>query len=299
MDKIKEFEAMKLGMFVHFGLYSIVGKGEWYMHNEKVPPKEYERLVKSFKVKKNWARKLVEQAKSFGAKYIVLTTRHHDGFSLYDTQGLTEYDVMHSPTKRDLVKEFVDECNKNDIKPFFYHTIIDWHDERFKQAPDDYFDYLNKSIEILCKNYGQIGGFWFDGTWSDDNLDWHLDDFFGTVKNLQPQAIISNNGGWEHPGQVIHPEIDCIIYERVPSTIKAQRADKKYRAKEVCQTLNNHWGFTKSDKNYKTATQLKEIYDECRANNTNFLLNVGPLKNGQIRKLDRKLLKEFGKLIKN
>ncbi len=297
MGKVEEFEKMKLGMFVHFGLYSIVGKGEWYMHNEKVSNSEYDKLVKKFKVKSNWAKEIVKVAKSFGAKYIVLTTRHHDGFSLYDTKGLTEYDVINSPTKRDLVKEFVDECNKNKIKPFFYHTIIDWHDERFNHNPEAYFDFLRKSIELLCNNYGEVGGFWFDGTWSDDNFDWHLDEIFKLVKELQPQAIISNNGGWEHPGQIIHPDIDCIIYERVSSEKTTQKFDKKHRAKEVCQTLNNHWGFTKSDNNYKSAEQLKRLFDECQENGTNFLLNVGPLRNGKIRGFDKKLLKHFGKLI--
>ena len=297
MNKIKNFENLKLGMFVHFGLYSIVGKGEWYMHNENVPAKEYEKLTAKFKVKRNWAKQIVATAKSFNAKYIVLTTRHHDGFSLYNTQGLSGYDIMHTPTNRDLVKEFVDECNKNNILPFFYHTIIDWHNSDFKNNSERYFDYLKKCIELLCTNYGAIGGFWFDGTWSDDNYNWHLDEIFSIIKKNQPNAIIANNGGWEHPGQVIHKDIDCIVYERASISTPTDKIDNKHRAKEVCFTLNNHWGFVKTDKNYKSVTQLANLYLECRQHNTNLLLNVGPTKNGDIKLKEKVLLKKFYKNI--
>ncbi len=297
MNRIEEFKNKKLGMFVHFGLYSIVGKGEWYMHNENIQPKEYEKFMHKFKVDKNWARKLVRVAKSFGAKYIVLTTRHHDGFSLYDTKDLSDYNVLYTPTKRDIVKEFVDECNKNSITPFFYHTIIDWHDKRFRGNPPAYFDYLCKSIELLCKNYGKIGGFWFDGTWSDANLNWHLDEIFEIVRKWQPQAIISNNGGLEHLGQIIHPEVDCMVYEKGSPSQDKKSVDDKQRAKEVCQTLNKHWGYSKTDKNYKSASELKIIYDECMRNNTNLLLNVGPKKNGLVSNKEKRLLKQFYKKI--
>ena len=291
MERIENFKNLKLGMFVHFGLYSIVGKGEWYMHNENVDPREYEKLMARFRVRKNWAKELVKTAKSFGAKYIVLTTRHHDGFSLYDTKGLSEYDIMHTPTNRDLIKEFVDECNSQKIIPFFYHTLIDWHDERFENDRKAYFDYLHDSLQILCTNYGQIGGFWFDGTWKDDNADWHLDEIFGIVRELQPDAIISNNGGLEHPGQIIHKEVDCIVFERGKLANESKKTDGKKRAKEICQTLNNHWGYVKNDKNYKTKNQLNKIFDECIKYNANLLINVGPKPNGIIRLKERQLLK--------
>lgn len=299
MDRIQEFSNFHIGMFVHFGLYSIVGKGEWYMHNEDVAPKEYESLMKKFKVKRGWMRDIIKVAKSFGAKYIVLTTRHHDGFSLYDTKGLSEFDVMHTPTGRDLIKEFVDECNKNDIRPFFYHTLIDWHDERFAGYKEEYFHYLFKSIQLLCKNYGRIGGFWFDGTWSNDNADWHLDSLFTMIRNLQPQAIIVNNGGQEHPGQIIHKEIDCIEYERSYLSSSPQKIDNKQRAKEICETLNRHWGYTKTDDQYKDVKLLKEIYVKCQNNGVNLLLNVGPLPNGKVRLKEKRLLKRFNEAIKN
>ena len=124
-DYIEDFKKLGFGLFVHFGLYSVIGKGEWYRYIYNVSEDKYNKItLPHFKVKKNWAKDLVATAKKAGAKYITLTARHHDGFSLYDTCGLNDYDSLHSLTGRDLAKEFVDECHKQDIKPFFYHTLL-------------------------------------------------------------------------------------------------------------------------------------------------------------------------------
>ena len=145
---------MGLGLFVHFGLYSILQKGEWYYSvlttNEE--QQKYFDLSKKFKVSKNFAKDVIKAAKVMGAKYICLTTRHHEGFSLFDTKGLSDFDIMHSPTGRDVVKEFADECHKNDIVPFFYHTLLDWHEPSFENDFPEYLKYLRKSVEILCTN---------------------------------------------------------------------------------------------------------------------------------------------------
>ncbi len=299
IKRIENFKNLKLGMFVHFGLYSIVGKGEWYMNNEKVPANEYEKLINHFKVNKNWAKNIVKLAKSFGAKYIVLTSRHHDGFSLYDTCGLNEYDALHTPTARDLIKEFVEECNKADILPFFYHTLIDWHNKYFVEKNyEKYFDYLKQSIQILCNNYGKIGGFWFDGSWSNQNINWHLEEIFAIIRKTQPQAIISNNGGIENQGELINKEIDCLVYERGSLQTISQKPLATNKAKEVCQTLNDNWGYCKTDNNYKTPAQIKELFNTCQKYGANLLLNVGPKSNGLVKRKEISLLKKLGKLIK-
>ena len=161
-DYIKKFENLGMGLFCHFGLYSVIGKGEWWLSTLKTPEqiKNYESTINKFKIKKNWAKDLVTTAKKSGARYITLTTRHHDGFSLYDTCGLNTYDAPHSASNRDLIREFVDECNKQGIVPFFYHTLLDWWNPDYKNDFPKYLNYLRKSVEILCKNYGKIGGFW-------------------------------------------------------------------------------------------------------------------------------------------
>ncbi|MBO5068581.1 MAG: alpha-L-fucosidase, partial [Clostridia bacterium] len=131
---IADFEKLGFGLFVHFGLYSIVGKGEWYLHlNPNADKSEYESLSQQFFVKQTWAKELVNTAKLAGCKYITLTTRHHDGFSLFDTCGLSDYDAVHSASKRDLIKEFVSACNESGIVPFFYHTLLDWREENYQK----------------------------------------------------------------------------------------------------------------------------------------------------------------------
>ena len=126
-EYIKKFKKMGLGLFVHLGLYSIFQKGEWYYSvlNTEEQRQDYFSNIKKFKIAKSWAKDIVGTAKKLGAKYITIGTRHHEGFSLFGTHGLTDFDVMHSPTKRDLMQEFVEECRKNDIVPFFYHTLLD------------------------------------------------------------------------------------------------------------------------------------------------------------------------------
>ncbi|HBF86301.1 MAG TPA: alpha-L-fucosidase, partial [Clostridiales bacterium] len=160
---IENFKNLGFGMFVHFGLYSLVGKGEWYLRlNPQADAAEYEKLTEKFAVKKTWAKELVSVAKEAGCRYITLTARHHDGFSLYDTRGLSDFDAPHSASGRDLIKEFVEECRKEGVVPFLYHTLADWHNADYMNDFPKYIDYLVKSVGILCKNYGKIGGLWFD-----------------------------------------------------------------------------------------------------------------------------------------
>ncbi len=152
---IKDFENLGFGMFVHFGLYSMLGMAEWVKCLHQISDATYEKLVEQFEPREDWAVKLVKAAKQAGCKYITLTTRHHDGFPLFDTCGLNEYDSLHSKCQRDLVREFVDACNAAGIIPFFYHTLLDWWHKDFQSNFPDYLEYLRASVEILCKNYGK------------------------------------------------------------------------------------------------------------------------------------------------
>lgn len=294
---IQRFEKLGFGLFVHFGLYSKVGQGEWYLHlNQNAQKEKYENLIKSFQIKKNWAKELVKTARLAGCKYITLTTRHHDGFSLYDTCGLNDYDAPHSACGRDLIREFVDACNESGIVPFFYHTLLDWREESYQKDFPAYIDYLVKSIEILCKNYGKIGGFWFDGMWDKPNEDWQEDRLYGTIRKYQPEAMIINNTGLNALGQVGHYEIDSVTFERGKPCF-VDNSDK-YRAGEMCQVLNDHWGYAKNDCNYKSVKELIENLVDCRKYNCNFLLNTGLCGNGSVNPTDKCILKEIGKWVK-
>ena len=294
---IKNFEKLGFGLFVHFGLYSIVGKGEWYLHlNPNADKRQYEALIEQFNINKNWAKTLVKTAKQAGCKYITLTTRHHDGFSLYDTCGLNTYDAPHSACGRDLIKEFVDACNESGIVPFFYHTLLDWREESYEKDFSKYLDYLVASIEILCKNYGKIGGFWFDGMWDKKDADWQEDRLYGTIRKYQPDAMIINNTGLSECGKVGHYEIDSVTFERGKPTF-VDNSDK-YRSGEMCQVLNDHWGYAEGDCNYKSVKELVENLLECRQYNCNFLLNTGLRGNGNVNPMDSCILREVGKWVR-
>ena len=296
MDYVTSFEKRAFGLFVHFGLYSTLAKGEWAKEVHAIADSEYEQLVSKFKVKKSWAKDLVKLAKKAGCKYITLTTRHHDGFSLFDTKGLNEYDAPHSPCGRDLIREFVDACREADILPMFYHTLLDWKHPDFNTNFPSYIDYLIKSVEILCTNYGKIGGLWFDGMWSKPNDDWQEDRLYATIRKHQPEAMIINNTGLSELGKVGHPEIDSVTFERgKPSFV--DNSDR-HRAGEMCQVLNDHWGYAADDYNYKPVREIIENLVECRYYNCNFLLNVGPMGDGTVRPMDKCMLEFVGKWIK-
>ena len=293
---IEDFERLGFGLFIHFGLYSVAGKGEWYQDAHGISAEEYQTLIGKFKIKKTWAKELVAQAKKTGCKYITITTRHHDGFSLYDTCGLNEYDAPHSATGRDLIREFVDECNKGGIVPFFYHTLLDWWHKDFHTNFPEYLKYLRKSVEILCKNYGKIGGIWFDGMWSKCGADWEEDLLYATIRKYQPEAMIINNTGLSAQGEVGHYELDSVTFERGKPAFVDQ--SKKYRAGEMCQVLNDHWGYAAGDCNYKSMKELIENLVDCRRYNCNFLLNTGLKGNGAINEMDKAILTEIGKWVK-
>ena len=297
-DYVKRFEKLGFGMFVHFGLYSQLGKGEWVKDFYKIPDADYDPLTKRFAPKADWAEQLVGAAKGAGCKYITLTTRHHDGFSLYDTRGLSDFDAPHA-CGRDLIAEFVQACREAGILPVFYHTLIDWHSEKKFEKFSNYLRYLRDSVEILCTQYGKIGGIWFDGMWAYPNADWEEDALYGMIRKNQPEAMIINNTGLNAQGALGHIELDSVTFERGnPSPVNLEDSPK-YIASEMCQTLNDHWGYAAEDCNYKSTKELIENLVDCRRCGSNFLLNVGPKGDGTLGDLEHGILETLGKWIKN
>lgn len=296
-DYIKVFEKHGFGMFVHFGVYSALGEGEWARHNGIYSNEEYDRIYKNFKPETDWAEKLVDTACAAGCKYITLTTRHHDGFSLYDTLGLNDYDAPHILGGRDLVREFVDACRARDIVPFFYHTLLDWIVPSYKENFKEYLAYLRKSVEILCTKYGKIGGLWFDGMWDKPEEDWEEDALYGLIRSYQPDAMIINNTGLSHLGELGHIELDSVTFERGnPKPINLETSPK-YVASEMCQVFADHWGYAKHDFNFKSLATIISDYCSCRRFGANFLMNVGPMGNGYIRPLDDAMLRTLGEWV--
>lgn len=282
---IKEFEKLGFGMFVHFGAYSVLGRGEWAKHILKISDEDYFKLTEQFNPETDWAKRLAATAKQAGCRYITLTTRHHDGFSLYDTCGLTEYDTMHT-CGRDLVREFVDACWEQGIIPFFYHTLLDWHEENYDKDFPEYLKYLRKSVEILCTNYGRIGGLWFDGMWNKPEADWEEDALYGCIRAHQPEAMIINNTGLSARGELGHIELDSVTFERgKPEPLNMEGAPK-YVASEMCQVFADHWGYAAEDLNFKSPADMIRDLVSCRRYGANLLMNVGPMENGLLREMD-------------
>ena len=293
--RVAEFEEKAFGMFIHFGLYSQLGKGEWIKHFEKIPDDEYNKLFESFDPSGFDARAIARIAKRAGMKYITLTSRHHEGFSLYDTCGLSDFDAPHAPNcRRDLIREFVDGCNEEGITPMFYHTTLDWHMRSFNDDFPSYLQYLRDSVEILCTNYGKIGGLWFDGNWSKPDADWEEDKLYAVIRRHQPDAIIVNNTGLDARGRTGNIEIDSVTYEQGRPEPMDREGMSKYVAAEMCCTINDHWGVGKLDLNYKSLPYLIETLCACRKLGANLLLNVGPDGDGSILPLQQYLLSGMG-----
>lgn len=295
--RIASFEKRGFGMFIHWGLYSQLGQGEWIMNMKKIPKEEYSKLMDTFTAEGFDAEKIAHTAKKAGMRYITLTTRHHDGFSLYDTCGLCDYDAPHSPCGRDLVREFVDACRKEDILPMFYHTTLDWYQESFEKDFSSYLQYLRNSVEVLCTQYGPIGGLWFDGNWSKPKADWEESKLYETIRRHQPDAMIINNTGLSSRGEVGNLEIDSVTFEQGRPTPLDREGMPKYVAAEMCETLNDHWGFGAADFHYKSLPFLIESLCACRKVGANYLLNVGPDGTGEIPPLQRVLIESVGQWI--
>ncbi|PIE03368.1 MAG: alpha-L-fucosidase [Acidobacteria bacterium] len=299
-ERIKTFSNFGFGLVLHWGLYSLLERGEWVQHNHKYDTAAYKNLINDFTASEFNAAQIAALARKSGAGFIILTTRHHDGFSLYDTRGLNEWDAPHSAARRDLVAEFVEACRNEGIMPIFYHTTLDWH-WRGKTTWDldeaefkDYLDYLLSSVEILCTQYGPIGGLVFDGNWSRPDMNWNYDRLYGMIRKHQPHALIMDNTGLERPGVLEHPEIDVVTFEQHAVTA----SDKPYGEDIAAMrwlTLNDHWGVAPHDFNYKSGREILEGLTRSRRYGAVYTLNLGPLPNGGIDELDRAVLARIGR----
>lgn len=296
--RIAEFERLGYGMFIHWGLYALSGAGEKTMLFHKIPKEEYRKRVERFTAEKFDAKEIVQMAKHAGMKYITLTTRHHDGFSLYDTCGLSDYDAPHSACGRDLIREFVDACNAENICPFFYHTTLDWYQDSYANDFEAYLEYLYRSIEVLCSNYGPVGGFWFDGNWDKPDADWQEEKLYSMIRRLQPDAMIINNSGVFDRGSSRNEMLDSVTFENGKPGKINRSGMKKYQAAEMCQTMNTVWGFGEQNYDYKAPSELIETLCLCRRYGANYLLNVSPKGNGEIPLLQQAMLDNTGNWIR-
>lgn len=302
------FRDAKFGLFVHWGVYSVLGDGEWVMQLQKFDKKTYEKIASFFNPTQFDAKEWVSLAKDAGMKYITITSRHHDGFSMFDSKE-TEWDIVDaSPYGKDVMKQLAEECHKQGIKLFFYYSHVDWyHDDyyprgstgQYSARPDSgdwnkYIDFINAQLTELLTNYGKISGIWFDGYWDKPDADWQFEKTYQLIHSLQPQCMIGNN---HH--QAVKPGEDFQTFEKdLPGHNTAgYSADAEISSLplETSQTMNHSWGFNILDNNYKSEKELIQFLVKAAGNNANFLLNVGPMPNGKIQPEFVTRLKAIGK----
>jgi alpha-L-fucosidase len=281
--RIQWWRDAKFGMFIHWGLYSQLGRQEWVMSLEDIPVDEYQKLAKTFKPKPAPSRDWARLAKQAGMKYMVMTTKHHEGFCNFDSK-LTDYCATKQGPGRDLVKEYVDAARAEGLRVGFYYSLMDWHHPDGMTAKDDpaarrrFVDYIHGQIRELLTNYGKIDILWYDVAVPLDAEGWESEKMNQMVLQLQPDIIV-NNRNWL-PGDFSTPE----------QTIQATRGDW-----ESCMTLNDSWGYTTADDNWKTPERVIRNLVECAQDGGNFLLNIGPEADGSIPEPSVRTLTAVGK----
>ena len=319
LEARKWFQEAKFGLFVHWGVYSILGDGEWVMNNQNIAIDEYEILPSFFNPIDFDAEAWVIMAKKAGMKYITITSRHHDGFSMFDSKA-TDYDIVDAtPYGKDVLKLLAEECRKQDIKLFFYYSLLDWNrDDYFPRGRtgtkipgrgtgswEDYIAFMKIQLTELLTNYGDIGGIWFDGHWDQKEwdgekfgelkVDWHYDEIYSLIHKLQPQALIGNN---HHIG-VINGEDFQMFEKDLPgknTTGWGTASDQIGSVPlEVCETINGSWGFNLQDRKHKSDKELIHYLIKAAGYGSNMLLNVGPMPNGKIQPKHETSLKAIGK----
>jgi alpha-L-fucosidase len=296
-------------MFIHWGIYSILAKQEWVMHTDRIPVPEYEKLVAQFNPTKFNADEWVSIAADAGQKYIVFTSRHHDGFSMYDT-ALSDYKVTNSPFGRDPLRELADACaRRGDIKLGFYSSLLDWHHPayRFREesglAWSDYLDFLHGQVRELCTQYGEIMCIWFDGDWPLHKLDetnayfaaggsFEYEKLYDMIHTLQPNAVIHNNRHQEPlPGEDIQGFEQDLPGMNTAGFNTTTVVDMPL---EVCMTINDHWGYSANDHNHKSTRHLVHVLARSASASANYLLNVGPTPEGEILPVHAERLRGVG-----
>ncbi len=301
------FRDAKFGMFIHWGVYSVLGDGEWVMNNKRIPISEYAKLPPQFNPTEFNAAEWVALAKAAGARYITITSKHHDGFAMFATQQSDWNIVDRTPWKKDPLKMLAEECQKQGIKLSFYYSQLDWHHPDYfplgrtghtagRPPGGDwykYLDYMDAQLTELLTNYGPIAGIWFDGMWDKPDADWRLEKTYSLIHRLQPAAMIgSNHHRKPFPGE------DFQMFEKdLPG-----HATQEFNAgqeigelpRETCDTINLAWGYNKNDKHFKSSEQLIHYLVRAAGYDSNFLLNVGPMPNGKIQPEFVERLKAIG-----
>lgn len=294
----QDFQDEKFGIFIHWGIYSMIGHGEWVMDKENINYKEYRHLADGFYPSKFNAEEWVQAFKAAGAKYITFTSRHHDSFSMFKT-ATSNYNIVDgTPFKRDVLKELADACQKHGMKLHVYYSHADWNRLDYPQGwsairtgrPtnqenfDSYLQFMKQQLTEILTNYGPVRCIWFDGHWDQKNrknFDWHLDEQYALIHKLQPACMVANNHHYApKPGE------DIQLFEQdLPGENTAGYSGTSKIGQlplETCLTMNKTWGYDITDKKYKSNSYLIQKLVQAAGKNANLLLNIGPRPDGQL-----------------
>jgi alpha-L-fucosidase len=283
--RMRWWHEARFGMFIHWGLYSVLGRHEWAMEEEGIPVAEYQLLANRFTPQPNAARAWARLAKQAGQKYMVMTTKHHEGFCLFNTQ-YTDYCAPKQACGRDLVKEFVEAVRGEGLRVGFYHSLMDWHHPDGARCLHDeaarrrFVDYVHGEIRELMTNYGKIDVLWYDVDWPLDAAGWESEKMNKMVFELQPDIIVNNRNGL--PGDFSTPEQEI-------------SAAKGGRAWESCMTMNDSWGYQAADDAWKSPKQIVRNLGLCARDGGNYLLNIGPRPDGSIPEDSVRILTAVGR----
>lgn len=314
-ERVKSFARDRFGMFIHWGLYSIPAENEWIRNHKRLSNEDYQPYFDTFDPVNYDPKKWARLAKRAGMRYAVLTTKHHDGFCLFDSQ-YTDYKAPNTPAGRDLVREYVDAFRAEGIKVGFYYSLLDWHhpdypayndthhpmrgNEAYKHQQGQHFEryreYMHNQIRELLTNYGKIDIMWFDFSYDEMTGEkWGATEIVKMARELQPDIIIDNRMGGNIKAE--NPEIYAGDYaspeQMIPvGGVKDVNGDPI--PWETCITLNDHWCYVQRDKNFKSAKNVINMLMECVSNGGNLLLNVGPTAKGEIPPESVAILEEVG-----
>jgi alpha-L-fucosidase len=272
--RVEWFRDARFGMFVHWGLYSLLGRHEWVMNLERIPVAEYEQLADQWHPKTDCIRRWAKMARQAGMRYVVLTAKHHEGFCLWDS-GLTDYNAVVKGPRRDLIAEYVEAARAEGLRVGIYYSLMDWHHQdglicaRDEEARKRFVAYTHGLVRELCSNYGKIDILWYDLGWPLDAAGWESEELNRMVRELQPDILINDRShlpeDFDTPEQHIKPTLDG-------------------RAWEVCMTFSEMcWGYTPTDTRCKTALDVLKALRDVASKGGNLLLNVGPTPEGEVQ----------------